>query len=118
MRLHSAEGKVQHLSGFLVGEILPQTKREHRALIGRQIVHGAAQRQALWSVSGEHLSGLIGSAWDGADKVAIDAFGADSVTVMEGDVLAAVQAASVRAFISALVAEAPPDSMPMRPSTR
>jgi TRAP-type C4-dicarboxylate transport system substrate-binding protein len=53
-----------------------------------------SQREALWSVSGEHLSGLIGSAWDGADKVAIEAFGENSVTVMEGDVLAAVQKAT------------------------
>ncbi|MCL4188684.1 MAG: TRAP transporter substrate-binding protein [Rhodobacteraceae bacterium] len=65
-------------------------------IINTSVLEGLteAQRQALWSVSGEHLSGLIGSAWDGADKVAIDAFGADSVTVMEGDVLAAVQAAT------------------------
>jgi len=53
-----------------------------------------AQREALWSVSGVHLSGLIGSAWDGADKAAIDAFGADRVITMEGDVLAAVERAT------------------------
>ncbi|MDF1775000.1 MAG: TRAP transporter substrate-binding protein [Rhizobiaceae bacterium] len=53
-----------------------------------------SEREALMSVSGEHLSGLIGSAWDGADKVAIEAFGPDSVTVMEGDVLTAMQAAT------------------------
>ena len=53
-----------------------------------------SQRKALMSVSGEHLSGLIGSAWDGADEVAIKAFGANSVTVMDGDVLDAVKAAT------------------------
>jgi len=53
-----------------------------------------SEREALMSVSGEHLSGLIGSAWDGADKVAIEAFGSDSVTIMEGDVLEAVKTAT------------------------
>jgi TRAP-type C4-dicarboxylate transport system substrate-binding protein len=53
-----------------------------------------SEREALWSVSGEHLSGLIGSAWDGADASAIETFGADRVTTMEGDVLAAVEAAT------------------------
>lgn len=52
------------------------------------------QKDALWSVSGEHLSGLIGSAWDGADKTAIEKFGDDSVTVMEGEVLAAAEGAT------------------------
>lgn len=52
------------------------------------------QREALWSVSGGHLSALIGSAWDGADQAAIDAFGADRVITMEGDVLDAVDRAT------------------------
>lgn len=52
------------------------------------------QKDALWSVSGEHLSGLIGSAWDGADKKAIETIGEGAVTTMEGDVLAKVEAAT------------------------
>jgi TRAP-type C4-dicarboxylate transport system substrate-binding protein len=66
-------------------------------IINNSVLEGLTdgEREALMSVSGEHLSGLIGSAWDGADKVAIEAFGADSVTVMEGDVLETVQAAVV-----------------------
>lgn len=65
-------------------------------IINTSVLEGLTdeQREALWSVSGEHLSGLIGSAWDGADQAAIEAFGADRVITMEGDVLAAVDAAT------------------------
>jgi len=65
-------------------------------IINTSVLEGLTdgEREALMSVSGEHLSGLIGSAWDGADKVAIEVFGADSVTVMDGDVLEAVKAAT------------------------
>jgi TRAP-type C4-dicarboxylate transport system substrate-binding protein len=65
-------------------------------IINTSVLEGLTdeQREALWSVSGEHLSGLIGSAWDGADEAAVEAFGADSVITMEGDVLAAVDQAT------------------------
>lgn len=65
-------------------------------IINSSVLEGLtdSQREALWSVSGVHLSGLIGSAWDGADEVAKEAFGPDSVTVMEGEILAAVAKAT------------------------
>lgn len=53
-----------------------------------------SQRDALWSVSGERLSGLIGAAWDTADAEAIDEFGEERVIEMDGEVLAAVEAAT------------------------
>lgn len=64
-------------------------------IINSSVLEGLsdAEREALWSVSGEHLSGLIGSAWDGADEAAIEEFGEDSVITMEGDVLEAVEGA-------------------------
>ena len=65
-------------------------------IINSDVLEGLTeqQREALWSVSGVHLSGLIGSAWDGADDAAVEAFGENSVTEMEGDVLEAVNQAT------------------------
>lgn len=65
-------------------------------IINTDVLEGLTEeeREALMSVSGVHLSGLIGSAWDGADEAAIEAFGDGSVTVMEGDVLEAVNQAT------------------------
>ncbi|MEJ8572772.1 TRAP transporter substrate-binding protein [Microbaculum marinum] len=52
-----------------------------------------SQKEAFWSVSGEELSGLIGSAWDGADTDAEETFGADSVVTFDGEMKDKVDAA-------------------------
>jgi len=95
---------IETIKSFNLGELVTHHYRypgnlygsSMAIIINTSVLEGLSdkQREALWSVSGEHLSGLIGSAWDGADKAAIDAFGADRVIDMEGDVLTAVQAAT------------------------
>lgn len=52
-----------------------------------------SQKEALWGVSGEKLSGLIGSTWDKADKAAMDVFGADSVITFKGGLKDKIDAA-------------------------
>lgn len=52
-----------------------------------------SQKEALWSVSGAELSALVGRAWDGADQEAKEKFGADSVTVVDGEMKEKIDAA-------------------------
>lgn len=46
---------------------------------------GKEKQAMLWKVSGEKLSGMIGSVWDGADKKAVKGLGAAGNTITEFD---------------------------------